>query len=115
MIFLDEIGELPLEMQAKLLRAIQDGEFYRVGGTMPVKTNVRIISATNRDLEKQMQEGAFRREDVYKRQSLLSAIKKHRRFPNWKRSCISARCMPVVFWGWPGHCAVCPCGTGRGW
>ena len=50
-IFLDEIGELPLEMQAKLLRAIQDGEFYRVGGTSPVKTNVRIISATNRDLE----------------------------------------------------------------
>ncbi len=65
-IFLDEIGELPLEMQAKLLRAIQDGEFYRVGGTTPVKTNVRIISATNRDLEKQMQEGAFRRDLYYR-------------------------------------------------
>ena len=48
--FLDEIGELPLEMQAKLLRVIQEGEFYRVGGTAPIKTNVRIISATNRDL-----------------------------------------------------------------
>lgn len=65
-IFLDEIGELPLEMQAKLLRAIQDGEFYRVGGTMPVKTNVRIISATNRDLEKQVEEGAFRRDLYYR-------------------------------------------------
>ena len=51
-IFLDEVGELPMDVQAKLLRVIQDGEFYRVGGTRPVKTNVRIISATNRDLRK---------------------------------------------------------------
>lgn len=65
-IFLDEIGELPLEMQAKLLRAIQDGEFYRVGGTTPVKTNVRIISATNRDLEKYVEEGKFRRDLYYR-------------------------------------------------
>ena len=65
-IFLDEIGELPLEMQAKLLRAIQDGEFYRVGGTSPVKTNVRIISATNRDLERYVEEGRFRRDLYYR-------------------------------------------------
>ena len=65
-IFLDEIGELPLEMQAKLLRAIQDGEFYRVGGTMPVKTNVRIISATNRDLEDFIEKGLFRRDLYYR-------------------------------------------------
>ena len=65
-IFLDEIGELPLEMQAKLLRVIQDGEFYRVGGTTPVKINVRIISATNRDLEKFMEEGKFRRDLYYR-------------------------------------------------
>ncbi len=65
-IFLDEIGELPLEMQAKLLRAIQDGEFYRVGGTAPVKTNVRIISATNRNLEKFVEEGKFRRDLYYR-------------------------------------------------
>ena len=65
-IFLDEIGELPLEMQAKLLRAIQDGEFYRVGGTTPVKTNVRILSATNRDLEKLVEEGNFRRDLYYR-------------------------------------------------
>lgn len=64
--FLDEIGELPLEMQAKLLRVIQDGEFYRVGGTTPIKTNVRIISATNRDLEKFVEEGKFRRDLYYR-------------------------------------------------
>ncbi len=64
--FLDEIGELPLEMQAKLLRVIQDGEFYRVGGTVPIKTNVRIISATNRDLEKFAEEGKFRRDLYYR-------------------------------------------------
>ena len=64
--FLDEIGELPLEMQAKLLRVIQDGEFYRVGGTAPVKTNVRIISATNRDLEQFVEEGKFRRDLYYR-------------------------------------------------
>ena len=64
--FLDEIGELPLDMQAKLLRVIQDGEFYRVGGTTPIKTNVRIISATNRDLEKLVEEGKFRRDLYYR-------------------------------------------------
>ena len=65
-LFLDEIGELPLEMQAKLLRVIQDGEFYKVGGTSPIKTNVRIISATNRDLEKFVEEGKFRRDLYYR-------------------------------------------------
>jgi len=64
--FLDEIGELPLDMQAKLLRVIQDGEFYRVGGTKPVKTNVRIISATNRDLAEMVEEGTFRRDLFYR-------------------------------------------------
>ena len=64
--FLDEVGELPLDMQAKLLRVIQDGEFYRVGGTQPVKTNVRIISATNRNLEEMVEEGTFRRDLYYR-------------------------------------------------
>ncbi len=72
-LFLDEIGELPLEMQAKLLRVIQDGEFYRVGGVAPVKTNVRIISATNRDLEKMVEEGQFRR-DLYYRLNVVPII-----------------------------------------
>ena len=65
-IFLDEIGELQPDMQAKLLRVIQDGEFYRVGGTVPVKTNVRILSATNRDLEDFIEEDRFRRDLYYR-------------------------------------------------
>lgn len=65
-IFLDEVGELPLDMQAKLLRVIQDGEFYRVGGTNPVKINVRILSATNRNLEQQMDSKLFRRDLYYR-------------------------------------------------
>lgn len=65
-IFMDEVGELPLDMQAKLLRAIQDGEFYRVGGMAPVKTNVRILAATNRDLEQMVDEKRFR-QDLYYR------------------------------------------------
>ena len=65
-IFLDEVGELPLEMQAKLLRVIQDGEFYRVGGTKPVKCNVRILSATNRNLEEQMEKKLFRNDLYYR-------------------------------------------------
>ena len=65
-IFLDEIGELQADMQAKLLRVIQDGEFFRVGGTTPIKTNVRILSATNRDLEEFIEEQAFRRDLYYR-------------------------------------------------
>ena len=65
-IFLDEIGELQQDMQAKLLRVIQDGEFFRVGGTTPIKTNVRILSATNRDLEDLIQEDKFRRDLYYR-------------------------------------------------
>jgi len=65
-ILLDEVGELSLDMQAKLLRAIQDGEFYRVGGTKPIKTNVRIISATNRNLEEFVENKLFRRDLYYR-------------------------------------------------
>lgn len=65
-ILLDEVGELPLEMQAKLLRVIQEGEFYRVGGTEPIKTNVRILSATNRNLEELMEQRLFRRDLYYR-------------------------------------------------
>lgn len=65
-LFLDEIGELSVNLQAKLLRVIQDGVFERVGGTKPIRTDVRIIAATNRDLLKMTQEGAFR-EDLYYR------------------------------------------------
>lgn len=65
-LFLDEIGELPLDMQVKLLRALQEGEIDPVGGKRPVKIDVRIISATNRDLSQQVREGVFR-EDLFYR------------------------------------------------
>jgi formate hydrogenlyase transcriptional activator len=65
-IFLDEIGDLPLEMQAKLLRVLQDGEFERVGGTDTFRADVRVIAATNRDLERAMQEGRFRQDLFYR-------------------------------------------------
>lgn len=64
-ILLDEIGSLTHDMQIKLLRTIQDGEFFRVGGTEPIKMNVRIISSTNRDLETVISEGGFRRDLYY--------------------------------------------------
>ncbi len=65
-IFLDEIGELPLDLQSKLLRVLQEGEFERVGGTQTFKVNVRVIAATNRDLEQQSKTGHFR-PDLYYR------------------------------------------------
>lgn len=65
-LFLDELGELPLAMQSKLLRFVETGEFYPVGGTKPQKVDVRIISATNRNLTQMMEEKTFR-EDLYYR------------------------------------------------
>jgi DNA-binding NtrC family response regulator len=65
-IFLDEIGEMPLELQSKLLRVIQDGEFERLGSPRTIKTDVRIIAATNRNLEEEIKCGRFR-EDLYYR------------------------------------------------
>ncbi len=63
-IFLDEIGELPMEVQAKLLRILESGEFEPLGSPKTVKVNVRIVAATNRDLEKAMRQGRFR-EDLF--------------------------------------------------
>jgi PAS domain S-box-containing protein len=65
-LFLDEVGELPLDIQAKLLRVVQEKEFERVGGTSPVKVDVRVIAATNRDLAKMAREKSFR-EDLFYR------------------------------------------------
>ncbi|GAB1476492.1 hypothetical protein MASR2M70_13260 [Bacillota bacterium] len=69
-LFLDEISELPMEMQAKLLRVIQDKEFYRIGGETPVKVDVRIISATNRNIKAMVEERTFRA-DLYYRLAVL--------------------------------------------
>jgi two-component system response regulator AtoC len=70
-LFLDEIGEMPPEMQAKLLQVLQDGEFFRVGGTKPVKVNTRIVVATNRDLDAEIAGGGFRA-DLYYRLNVVS-------------------------------------------
>jgi len=68
--FLDEIGELPLELQGKLLRVLQDGEFERLGSTQTIKVNTRIIAATNRNLEEEVNKGRFR-EDLWYRLNIF--------------------------------------------
>jgi DNA-binding NtrC family response regulator len=69
-LFLDEIGDLKYELQAKLLRAIQEEEIERVGGTHPIKTDLRLIAATNVDIEKAVKDGRFR-EDLYYRLNVI--------------------------------------------
>jgi transcriptional regulator with PAS, ATPase and Fis domain len=70
-LFLDEIGEMSLPIQAKLLRFLQEGEFYRIGGKYPIRVNVRVISATNRDLEQQVKDNRFR-EDLFYRLNTIT-------------------------------------------
>jgi PAS domain S-box-containing protein len=65
-LFLDEVGDMPLVLQVKLLRAIQEKEIFRVGGTKPISINVRIITATHRDLAKMVESGGFRRDLYYR-------------------------------------------------
>ena len=72
-IFLDEIGKLSMSVQAKLLRVVEDKEFERVGGTQTLKTDVKIIAATNLDIEKAIEQGSFR-EDLYYRLNIIPLI-----------------------------------------
>ena len=69
-LFLDEIGEIPIDMQVKLLRVLQESEFERVGGVKTLKVDVRLVAATNRDLQREVQAGAFR-EDLFYRLNVV--------------------------------------------
>lgn len=69
-LFLDEIGEMPLSLQVKILLAIQDRQIYRLGGTKPIGVNCRVIAATNKDLNREIEEGRFR-EDLYYRLNVV--------------------------------------------
>ena len=69
-LFLDEIGDMPMEAQTRLLRVLQQGEYTMVGGRTPIRTNVRIIAATNRDLQHQIDQGLFR-EDLFYRLNVV--------------------------------------------
>ncbi len=69
-LFLDEIGDMPADLQTRLLRVLSDGTFYRVGGHQPIRANVRVIAATNQEIETRVREGLFR-EDLYHRLNVI--------------------------------------------
>jgi two-component system nitrogen regulation response regulator GlnG len=69
-LFLDEIGDMPAELQTRLLRVLADGTFFRVGGHIPLKVDVRIVAATHQNLEQRVQQGSFR-EDLYHRLNVI--------------------------------------------
>jgi len=122
-LFLDEIGELSPALQVKLLRVLQEGEFERVGGTETLQTDVRVLTATNRDLERAVQDGHFR-EDLYWRLNVIAVnvppLRERREdiiplaehFIE-KVSAATARAQPAAFedaalermraWDWPGN------------
>ncbi|TCC88528.1 sigma-54-dependent Fis family transcriptional regulator [Pedobacter frigiditerrae] len=121
-IFLDEIGELPLDLQSKLLRVLQEKEIERIGGRSSIKVNVRFVAATNRNLEREVAEGRFRI-DLYYRINVfpihLPALRQRKedipllaqhflgqysRINNKKFSSISARAMEQMEnYSWPGN------------
>ena len=70
-LFLDEIGEMPLDMQVKILRALQERRFYRVGGKQEISVDIRVVSATNRDLKQSIEQGSFR-EDLFFRLAVVT-------------------------------------------
>ena len=69
-LFLDEIGDMPAELQTRLLRVLSDGQFYRVGGHQPIRSNVRVITATHQNLEQRVRDGLFR-EDLFHRLNVI--------------------------------------------
>ena len=121
-LFLDEIGEMPVDLQVKLLRAIQEKEIERVGGKGPIKVDVRIIAATNRDLKKEVAEGRFR-EDLFYRLNVFPMtlpplrarkedipalathfIKKYSRNAGRKEMSLSSKAMKeLMSYDWPGN------------
>lgn len=121
-LFLDEIAELNVAMQAKLLRVLQEKEIMRVGGTQPIKVDVRVLTATNRDLDAMVRDGRFR-EDLFYRINVLSLdipplrerredipvlvnlfLVKHTRAANRRVKGLSRAAMEAVMnYGWPGN------------
>ena len=121
-LFLDEIGEMPLDLQVKLLRALQEREIERVGGRTTIKVDVRIIAATNRNLQKEVDEGRFRSDLFYRLNvfpitlpplrerkddiALLSAhfIQKYSKSTGKKIGNVSAKAMQdLISYSWPGN------------
>lgn len=121
-LFLDEVGDLPLELQPKLLRVVQDGEFERLGNPHTIRVNIRLIAATNRNLAARMAEGQFR-SDLYYRLSVFPIrlpalrerpsdipllvrhfVEKYARRMNKTIETISPEIMDaIVRWDWPGN------------
>ena len=121
-LFLDEIGEIPIELQPKLLRVLQDREFERVGGTRTIKVDIRLIAATNRDLEKSVTSGEFRKDLYYRlhvfpirmpalrdRRSDIPDLVRHfvnkyeARFGRHILSIPSETMKVLMDWHWPGN------------
>lgn len=114
-LFLDEIGELPLSLQPKLLRVLETGEFRRIGGTTDRRANVRVIAATNRDLEREVTAGRFR-EDLFYRLNVfplrIPPLRERREdiiplaelfLGPWKKRLSPAAARLLAAWSWPGN------------
>ncbi len=128
--FLDEIGDMPLKTQAKLLRVLQEGEFERVGGLRPIKVDIRFIAATNKDITKMVKEGTFR-EDLYHRLNVfpvrLPSLRERKEDVLVLADYFLKKNMPepakvspaasqlLMAHSWPGKCSGTPkcCGTGH--